>query len=144
MTARPPRQLPRVSVPLLVTALALAAAPCATADPASPGVDLSGKWQSSDYECPQGVKHTEQVRITHDGTYISAVKLQGDECVGTGHESFNGTVTGNSGKVRSWIGAAGMQPILSSEGDLKILDANTFTVNCPGNNIKLTRVTTPN
>lgn len=129
----------------LIFALVPGAAPCAAADPASPGVNLSGLWQSSDYECPAGIKHTEGLQITQDGTHISAVKTLGDDCVPTGHESFNGTVTGNSGKVRSWLGAPGDQPILSaSDEDLVILDANTFTVSGPGNNLKVTRVTTPN
>ena len=129
----------------LIFPLVLGAPPCAAADPAGPGVNLSGLWQSSDYECPAGIKHTERLQITQDGTHISAVKTLGDDCVPTGHESFNGTVTGNSGKVRSWLGSPGYQPILSpSEEDLAIRDANTFTVSGPGNNLTVTRVTTPN
>jgi hypothetical protein len=129
--------------PLIFAPLVLGAAPCATADPASPGVNLSGLWQSSDYECPGGTKHTERLQITQDGTHVSAVKTVGDDCIQTGHESFSGTVTGNSGKVRSWLGAPGHQPILASGDDnLVILDANTFTVHGPGNNLKVTRVTT--
>jgi hypothetical protein len=76
---------------------------------------------------------------------IAGVKTLGDACVPTGHESFNGTVTGNSGKVRSWLGTPGSQPVLSSsDEDLKMLDANTFTVSGQGNNLKVTRVTAPN
>jgi hypothetical protein len=94
---------------------------------------------------PSGHKHTEELKITQTGTHISAVTTLGDDCVPTGHESFNGTVTGNSGKVRSWLGTPGSQPILSySDEDLKILDANRFTVSGTGNNLKVTRVTTPN
>src|SRR6478609_6100023 len=100
--------------PLIFAPLVLGAAPCAAADPASPGVNLSGLWQSSDYECPAGTKHTERLQITQDGTHISAMKTLGDDCIQTGHESFSGTVTGNSGKVRSWLGAPGYQPILAS------------------------------
>ena len=125
--------------------LMLGAAPYAAADPAAPSADLSGQWQSSDYECPAGVKHTEQLQITQSGSHISAVKTLGDDCVKTGHESFVGTVSGNSGKVRSWLGAVGYDPILStSDENLVIKDANTFTVSGVGNNLTVTRVTTSN
>lgn len=131
--------------PLILAPLVLGSAPCAAADPASPGVNLSGSWQTSDYECPTGVKHTERLQITQDGTHISAVKTLGDNCIPTGHESFSGTVTGNSGKVQSWLGAPGYQPVLSSsDEDLVILDANTFKVSGTGNNLTATRVTNSN
>ena len=111
-------------------------------------MNLSGLWQSSDYECPAGVKHTERVQITQDGTHISAVKTLGDDCVPTGHESFTGTVTGNSGKVQYWGAQPGSQPTLSSSQDnLVILDANTFTASGTAiveTILRYTRVTTAN
>jgi hypothetical protein len=108
-------------------------------------VNLTGQWQSSDYECPAGVKHTERLQITQTGTQISAVKTLGDDCVPTGHESFNGTVTGNSGKVRVWGAQPGSQPTLGSSEDLVILDANTFKVSSAwAPTLHVTRVTTQN
>jgi hypothetical protein len=106
-------------------------------------VNLSGSWTSSDYECPGGTKHTEQLLITQNGAQISAVKTAGDDCVPTGHESFHGTVTGNSGKVAFWLGAPGYQPILTAANeDLTIQDANTVLMSGPGGNYKLTRIAT--
>jgi hypothetical protein len=108
-------------------------------------VNLSGPWVSSDYECPGGTKHTERLLITQNGTQISAVKTAGDDCVPTGHESFRGTVTGNSGKVQFWTGLPGIQPILGADNEsLVIQDANTFVMSGPAGNYKLTRATTPN
>ncbi len=132
---------------IIGVAAAALAAPLLALSPAMAHADvnLSGPWQSSDYECPAGTKHTERLQITQDGTHISAVKTLGDDCVPTGHESFNGTVTGNSGKLRFWTGAPGYQPILGADDeDLVIRDANTFVMSGPAGNYKLTRATTPN
>jgi hypothetical protein len=132
-----------------VTRAALAA-PLLALSPAvaQADVNLTGMWQSSDYDCPAGVKHTERLQITQNGTQISAVKTLGDNCVPTGHESFHGTVTGNSGKVQYWGGQPGSQPTLSSTQDnLVIVDANTFTVSGAAiveSILRYTRVTTAN
>lgn len=112
---------------------------------ADDSVNLSGAWTSSDYECPGGTKHTEQLQITQNGSQISAVKTAGDDCVPTGHESFRGTITGNSVKVAFWLGAPGYQPILSpANEDLVIQDANTFVMSGPGGNYQVTRIATSN
>jgi len=111
------------------------------------GGNLSGDWESSDYECPANVKHTERVRITQEGAHISAVKTDGDDCVPTGHESFNGTVVGKSGTVRYWTATPGGQPTLGpADVNLTVQDANTFTLSCSPTlftrncNLKMTRV----
>jgi hypothetical protein len=110
---------------------------------ADDAVNLSGTWVSSDYECPGGTKHTEQLQITQNGAQISAVKTAGDDCVPTGHESFNGTVIGNSGMMRFWTGAPGYQPVLGAANEsLMIQDANTVVMSGPAGNYKLTRATT--
>lgn len=113
------------------------------------GPDLSGEWESSDYECPANVKHSERVRITQTGTHISAVKTVGDDCVPAGHESFNGIVSRTSGTVRYWTGLPGGRPSLGADNvNLEIRDANTFSLVCSptlfaGNcNLKFSRVTT--
>lgn len=120
-----------------------------TTTTAKAGPDLSGQWESSDYECPAGVKHTERVRITQDGTHISAVKTVGDDCVPAGHESFNGTVARTSGTVRYWTGLPGGQPTLGTANvNLTIQNANAFSLTCPATlfsancNLKFTRSTT--
>jgi hypothetical protein len=98
-------------------------------------VNLSGPWVSSDYQCPGGTKHNEQLLITQNGSLISAVKTAGDDCVPTGHESFTGTVTGNSGMMRFWTGAPGVQPFLGAANEeLVIQDANTFFLSGPAGN----------
>jgi hypothetical protein len=122
-----------------------------TTTTAKAGGNLSGEWETSDYECPVGVKHTERLRITQDSTRVSAVKTLGDDCVPTGHESFNGTVnvTGTFGTVRLWTAPPGGQPTLVDNVNLVSQDANTFSLSCPatlfsqGCNYKVTR-TTPN
>jgi hypothetical protein len=124
-------------------------APNSTTITSKAGGNLSGEWESSDYECPAGIKHSERLRITQDGTRISAVKTAGDDCVPTGHESFSGTVVGTSGMVRLWTATPGGQPTLGADNvNLVIQDANTFSLTCPATlsasncNIKLTRATT--
>jgi uncharacterized protein YgiM (DUF1202 family) len=108
-------------------------------------VNLSGPWVSSDYQCPGGTKHNEQLLITQNGSQISAVKTAGDDCVPTGHESFTGTVTGNSGMMRFWTGAPGVQPFLGAANEkLVIQDANTFVRSGPAGNYTVTRATTSN
>lgn len=113
------------------------------------GANLSGEWESSDYECPANVKHTERVRITQTGTHISAVKTVGDDCVPAEHESFNGTVSRTSGTVRYWTGLPGGQPTLGTDNvNLEIHDANTFSLVCSATlftancSLKFRRVTT--
>jgi hypothetical protein len=102
-------------------------------------------WVSSDYQCPGGTKHNEQLLITQNGSLISAVKTAGDDCVPTGHESFTGTVTGNSGMMRFWTGAPGVQPFLGAANEeLVIQDANTFFLSGPAGNYTVTRATTSN
>lgn len=114
------------------------------------GGNLSGEWESSDYECPAGIKHTERLQITQIETHISATKTLGDDCVPTGHESFSGTVGLTSGGVRLWVGTPGGQPSLGPNANLKVLDANTFELICPasvfnaGCAYKFTRASNPN
>ncbi len=138
------------SAPASTTAAATKTTGTTATTTSKAGANLSGEWESNDYECPAGVKHTERLRIAQDGTHISAVKTLGDDCVPTGHESFSGNVTGKVGSVRLWTATPGGQPTLgSADLELTIQDANTFTLTCPatlfsGCKYKVTRVTTPN
>jgi hypothetical protein len=134
--------LPAVAAAVAIAATAqLATAWQAHADDI---VNLSGPWVSSDYQCPGGTKHTEQLLISQTGSQISAVKTAGDDCVPTGHESFTGTLTGNPAMMRFWTGAPGFQPVLGAPDEkLVIQDANTFLLSGPAGNYTVTRATAP-
>ena len=53
--------------------------------------DFSGIWLGIGYQCPAGTLHNERVTITHDGDKISAIKIDGDDCVTAGQTTFTGT-----------------------------------------------------
>lgn len=94
--------------------------------------DLSGEWESSDYECARKKDITERVRITQDGNRISAVKITGDDCVKAGHETFTGTITGTTGIVGFWLGQPGGQPVQSPpDTKLTVKDADTLVLSGP-------------
>ena len=86
-------------------------------------VDLTGTWRSNDYECPWGVKHSELVRLVHEGGQITATKITGDDCVPAGFETFHGRLpTGAHVAAIQWTVGTPRAPASGGRpGYLKIL-----------------------
>ena len=73
-----------------------------------------------------------------------ATKVIGDNCVGTGHRTFEGTVTGANGRVDGWVGAPGVAPAIGVRGaPLTVVGPNKFTVMLAGESVSYTRAPTP-
>lgn len=91
-------------------------------------IDLTGKWESSDYECPAGTKHREVVSIKHVGEGIKAIKVTGDPCVPAGFETFSGRLPeGTSVAAITWTGGLPRAPASGTfPGFLEGIDANMF------------------
>jgi len=68
-------------------------------------VDLTGTWESYEYQCPLGDYHSELIRIKHQDDRISAEKITGDPCVPAGNITFEGIVSGNKGSVEFVVGS---------------------------------------
>ena len=90
--------------------------------------DLTGNWQSNDYECPAGTRHTEVVSIRHDAESIVATKVTGDPCVPAGFETFSGRLpAGSSVAAITWTGGTSRAPASATfPGFLEIVDQDTF------------------
>ncbi len=97
------------------------------------GIDLTGIWESHDYECPHGTKHTELVTIRHSGERLWATKITGDDCVPAGYETFSGRLPqGATIAAIRWTTGSPRSPASSSTaGFLKIIDADTFLGGAP-------------
>jgi hypothetical protein len=75
-------------------------------------VNIHGIWRTSNYQCPAGVHHTEEIRIVQHGESVVATKITGDDCVRAGHVTFAGTLHGTSGEVSIYTSYPGVTPTL--------------------------------
>jgi hypothetical protein len=123
--------------------LAVVAVLCAACS-ASPTVDLTGSWSSADYTCPPGVLHAETFRIVQEDTHVVATKVVGDNCVPSGHDTFEGTVVDHAGTVDFWMGAEGGTPAIALRGaQLTVIDPSHFRVVVPGGDLTYVRTDEP-
>lgn len=77
--------------------------------------DLEGIWATSDYGCRyegggEGVGLYEEIEITTEGQFVTAVKRTGDSCVGAGEVTWEGTY--DRGKIIGQVN--GRDPSVSS------------------------------
>jgi hypothetical protein len=97
------------------------------------GVNLGGRWTSSDYTCPVGVRHLETVEIEQRGSQLTATKVIGDQCIPGGHVTFTGELSGDSGLVAFWAAQAGGVPMLGPRTQpLRVTGRNQFTAQFAG------------
>ncbi len=66
--------------------------PCSIVESSCPSTvvvpDITGIWNSSDYECNGEAVAQTQIRIEKHGDVFSAIKLNGDKCLPAGYETF--------------------------------------------------------
>ena len=106
-------------------------------------VNLTGLWESRDYQCPWGVLHTELVEITHEGEKFVAIKVIGDECVPAGFESFTGRLPARAsvGAI-SWTTGLPLSPASGrAAGFLKVVDENSFVAGSESGDLVFRRQT---
>lgn len=91
-------------------------------------VDLTGQWVTDDYECPSGVKHRERVRIVHSGHEVRATKVDGDDCVPAGFETFAGTLPAgaSTGAITWQVGTPRAPASGTASGFLRVLSQTQF------------------
>jgi hypothetical protein len=91
-------------------------------------INLTGVWDSDDYECPYGTKHTERVSISHSGEDLIAIKITGDDCVPAGFETFRGRLpSGSQVAAITWTAGQPKEPASATlPGFLKIIDRDHF------------------
>jgi hypothetical protein len=101
---------------------------------------LTGQWQSRGYQCPAGVYHQEVVDVVQRGVHVVATKVVGDDCVSSGHRTFQGTVFGMHGRVDGWLGSPGLTPAIGvRDAPLTVIGPNRFTVTMAGESLVYTR-----
>lgn len=107
----------------------------------SGGVNLSGVWSSDGYNCtdrPGFIRET--VRIVQTGSHIVATKTHGDDCVKSGHVSFQGDIHGKKGLVDYWLASLGGAPTLALFNQpLSVTNSDRFTVTFEGRTVVYTR-----
>lgn len=94
-----------------------------SAEAIKPG-DLEGIWIGKGYTC-NGQEPDEEIRITAHASYIVAVKTRGDDCVPSGHRTWQGMMSGNaiSGEIFASNGPRSL-PILPYPIQLTVIDKN--------------------
>lgn len=70
----------------------------------SQSYDLCGIWLAYNYECPSDTFNTEVIEIQHNGDEVIATKIIGDDCVTTGHITWQGTYDKDTFDVVMTIG----------------------------------------
>jgi hypothetical protein len=134
------RAVPRWAA-VLVAALA---ATLSTACSGNLGTDLSGRWTSNDYTCPQVVPHHELFDVLESGTTIVGVKVVGDDCVPAGRVSFQGTISSSAGKVDIYEAAPhGTPQITLRNQPLTIQGGNHFAIGQAGAALRFQRTSGP-
>ena len=78
-------------------------------------VDLTGTWESFEYQCPLGTYHSQIIRIKHVDDRLSAENITGDPCVPAGNITFEGTVVRNQGSVEFVLGSPAIPASFRSE-----------------------------
>jgi hypothetical protein len=89
-------------------------------------VDLNGTWSATGYQCPNGTFHQEEVKITHTGNTLSAIKTIGDPCVPAGKTTFTGTfnTAKNYYDVKFTTGSAASPASGQANGTLTVTSKN--------------------
>jgi len=90
-------------------------------------INLSGQWTTSQIQCPLGNYITETVTISHIGSQLSAVKVNGDACVPTGYTAFKGAYSQNGWELTCTAGEPGKPASQQYPGTLNILNTNSLT-----------------
>ena len=95
----------------------------------NPVLDLSGIWESSDYQCPFGTFHTEKISIQHTNNHLVARKITGDPCVPAGDITFEGSFSEDTNSLLMTVGlppepSSGKIPV-----QISLIDHNSFHIN---------------
>ena len=95
----------------------------------SPVPDLTGIWESSDYQCPFGTFHTEQISIIHTNNNLVARKITGDPCVPAGDITFEGSFSEDTNFLLMTVGlppepSSGKIPV-----QISLIDHDSFRIN---------------
>jgi hypothetical protein len=70
-------------------------------------VDVSGQWQAWGYTCTSNQRETQTLSFEDNGETIVATKVTGDDCIGAGEKTWEGTRSGASldGEIFSNVGS---------------------------------------
>ena len=95
----------------------------------NPVLDLSGIWESSDYQCPFGTFHREKISIQHTNNRLVARKITGDPCVPAGDITFEGSFSEDTNSLLMTVGlppepSSGQIPV-----QIRMIDHNSFHIN---------------
>ena len=90
--------------------------------------DLTGIWESSDYQCPFGTFHTEKISIQHTNNNLVARKITGDPCVPAGDITFEGSFSEDTNSLLMTVGlppepSSGKIPV-----QISLIDHNSFHI----------------
>ena len=88
--------------------------------------DISGVWNSSDYECPAGIQHIEKFKIVKNEDVYTAIKLVGDACVPAGFVTF--VWDSNRNNCRIFGGQASDPASVIGECSVSIENEENFVV----------------
>lgn len=104
-TTAPPPAVPPAPAPVP------AAVPAATPAP-EPAASLAGTWFASGFTCPGAyVPPEEEISITQDGPFATAIKVIGDDCVPAGAITWRGNVGGTSFPVQVQVSSGPRTPL---------------------------------
>jgi len=103
-----------------------AAAPIATPVP-EPVASLVGTWFASGFTCPGAyVPPEEEIRITQDGPFATAIKVIGDDCVPAGAITWRGSVGGKSFPVQVQVSDRPKTPLRFRDATVTLTGPDTL------------------
>jgi len=94
----------------------------------NPVLDLSGIWESSDYQCPFGTFHTEKISIQHTNNHLVARKITGDPCVPAGDITFEGTFSEETNSLLMTVGSPPEPSSAKIPVQITLIDQNSFHI----------------
>ena len=93
-----------------------------------------GHWNAVGYSCTKDSPKVEKIAVTRKGNVVSGIKLNGDECVAKGAQTFQFNQTDKLhrgqviGKCNFTIGAPGVPKNKTQLANVTIIDLNSFSV----------------
>jgi hypothetical protein len=103
-----------------------AAAPLAAPVP-EPVASLAGIWFASGFTCPGAyVPPEEEIRITQDGPFATAIKVIGDDCVPEGAITWRGNVDGTSFPVQVQVSNGPKTPLRFRDATVTLTGPDTL------------------
>jgi hypothetical protein len=103
--------------------------------PDDAGINLTGVWLASGYQCPAGVRlRRKRVSVSHEGEELVVVKIDGDPCVPAGRPSIQGRLPPGSrvATVTLTVGSPLRPASATRPGSLRVIDREHFRVESPG------------